>query len=251
MRVECDRCHRVAAAHLTVVPVDGDGRGPDGRFDIAHACEACGASTRYQPPGAGPVAAPGGRECPKCDARVGSSAACPRCGLAADRMDGFVVDEPVPASLEAAWATCRASWDDPAAHDRVAELALVHERYPWLARHYRTVLRDRPDDAVAAARLARIARMAEAAMRATASPPAAARASRTGTYAIMILAVLVIAAGLFYAVRLLGARGSEPAPRARTPAEPVRATPRLPARPTPVAPAPPAAAAPTATPPPD
>lgn len=163
------------------------------------------------------------RECPKCGSRPVTGDACARCGLAVARMDAFVAADDVPAELAAAWDACVRAWDDPAAHDRVAGLALASERFPWLARRYRTVLRDRPDDAIAGERVQRIGRMAEAAMRATAAPVRAAPARRTGAYAIMLVVALLVAVSMVYAVRVIAARRSTvETTGARTPATPVR-----------------------------
>lgn len=191
MRIECDHCHRIGEARLTA---DGD--------RVMHACGFCGKSSSVKletGAGAGTSAATG--------AGVVAEPAAP---------DGELAD---------AWIACVDAWDDPAAHDRVAVLALTRHRSPWLAARYRAVLRDRPGDAIAAARISRIGRMAEAALRATALPPVDAPVRRSGPYVVLVVVVVLVAAGLVYAVRVIGARRQAVGNQhgARTPAVPVDA----------------------------
>lgn len=131
-----------------------------------------------------------------------------------------VGDEP----LAPAWAACQAAWADPGGHERVAELALVHGEYPWLARQYRAVLAQRPDDAIARDRLARIGRMAEAAMRATALPPAP-EARRPNRMKLLLIALVVVLGGGLYAAHVISTsqavrgEGTRVPARGKAPAE--------------------------------
>ncbi len=192
MRVECERCHALVAADLEV---DGEG--------VTVRCGACGgsfhATARRRP---APVVAavddqPG---CVKCGAPMTAEPACPRCGLARERAASWAAASSVPAdALAAAWAATEAAWDESAAHDRVAALALDLGELPWLARRYREVQRARPSDAVARTRIDRIGVMTLAALKATAAVPRSGLSSRqAGTWVVIIL-VLLVGAGLLAA----------------------------------------------------
>lgn len=176
--------------------------------------------------------------CPKCDAaRSATAVACPRCGLAADRAAAWqAADAEAPtASLGAAWAACEAAWDDDAAHERAALAALPTGDFGWLAKRYRAVLRERPDDAVAQARLDVLTRRAQAALLATATPKRE-RSPRKLPLVALIVVIAAIAGTALYAA-YLGRRQGEPT-GVRRPVEPNRPPPRTLPAPT-IEPAPP------------
>jgi hypothetical protein len=108
-----------------------------------------------------------------------------------------------PRELAAAWAACREAWDDPARHDRAASLAVALAAQPWLARRYRRILDERPDDAVAAARLARAGRIAQAAVLATAATPVAPTFRKGSAYAVLIVLAMAVVGGLLWMAFLL------------------------------------------------
>ena len=193
MRVECERCHALVVADFDV--------DPDG---VTVACGACGstfrAEARRRP--AAPVvpAAAEAAACVKCGAPATSAPACPRCGLVRERAPAFTASDSPPADeLIAAWTAAEASWDDPAAHDRAAAVALSHGALPWLARRYRETQRARPTDAVARARIDRIALMTVAALQATATVPVASRGGGRSTLLVLLLIGLVVAGTLLAA----------------------------------------------------
>ncbi|HVV84571.1 MAG TPA: hypothetical protein VHE35_15995, partial [Kofleriaceae bacterium] len=108
--------------------------------------------------------------------------------------------EPPPSpELVAAWAKVEQAWEDPAAHDRAAAIALEHGAMPWLARRYREVQRARPADAVARGRIDRIAFMSVAALKATAAPPTARRARGRTAYIVLLVLAVVVAGALLAA----------------------------------------------------
>ncbi len=112
------------------------------------------------------------------------------------------VDELVPDRIVEAWNACRAAWDDAAAHDRAASLALTLDVQPWLARQYRAVMRERPDDAIARARLERLVKIAQAAV--LASGTTRRPGIRRGTsIALLAVLALVVAGGLFWGLTLI------------------------------------------------
>ena len=141
-----------------------------------------------------------GAACRKCGASA-TGPACPRCGLARDRAGAWETAHPrVAAELVAAWRATQAAWDDAAAHDRVAALALRSEALPWLAARYRELERARPDDAVVRARLERIVTMTLAALRATETPRRVGGARKVG-FAVMCALVLLVAGAIVTAGR--------------------------------------------------
>ena len=191
MRVECERCHALVAADLEV---DADG--------VTVSCGACGgsfrAAARRRSAMVGDAVgdAPG---CVKCGAPMTADPACPRCGLARTRAASWAAADPPAPELATAWAATVAAWDQPAAHDRVAALALDLAALPWLARRYHEVQRTRPTDAVARTRIDRIGVMTLAALKATAAvPPAGLSSRRAGSWVVIIL-VLLVGAGLLAA----------------------------------------------------
>lgn len=169
---------------------------------------------------AAPAASPP-TECPKCGLTPLAGDACARCGLLVARMAAWSEDAAVAPSLAAAWEACLAAWDDPAAHDRAASVALTVGEQPWLARRYRAYLRDHPDDAVAAARLARVARIAQAAVLATASTPHVSRFRRGSAYVVLAALAFAVIGGLLitlYLVRRNAPADDTVVPGTRTPA---------------------------------
>ena len=105
-------------------------------------------------------------------------------------------------ALAAAWEACLAHWDDPTTHDRVASLSLTVGEQPWVARHYRAVLRERPDDAIAATRLQRTGKIAQAAILATATMPRPGGYRRGSSLAVLLVLALVLAGGLLWGLSL-------------------------------------------------
>jgi hypothetical protein len=154
--------------------------------------------------------------CPKCGDDQPEAAACRGCGLRADRFAAFAAEnEEGAGELDALWDACVARWDDEGAHQRFLEEASARLLFVQAARRYRQVLRDRPDDPVATARLARITRMAEAAL--LTAPPRRADDEGNEPYkrVIVLLMILVVLAGggaLYLMVRSAGAEADGPDP---------------------------------------
>ncbi|MEO6951809.1 MAG: hypothetical protein ABI321_08340 [Polyangia bacterium] len=98
--------------------------------------------------------------CPKCGSTRVSGGACAACGLRVDlwaRFDGRPTPDPL---LDPAFAELRASWTDPAAHERFASVARRAELLDAAAARYRQVLRETPDDSDAHAALGKLALLA-------------------------------------------------------------------------------------------
>ena len=171
-------------------------------------------------------------DCPKCgERRPPEAGACPRCGLAVDRFAGFsaAAEDDAPAAIAELWNACRETWTDDAAHDRFVKAAMVADAYRFAAAAYRQVLRDRPDDAIAKARLADVARRAESAVLGS----AAARHYKDDgkepykTVALLLVILLAfIAAGVVYAVFI-----SKSATEKADPGGPAAGVERVPDRP--------------------
>ena len=192
-----------------------------------------------------------GARCPKCDALVPGAAACPACGLAAERFEAFAAGPPdAPPEVVAAWQAVGRSWDDDAAHERFRTAAAATGAFAFAARSYRQAARERAGeggaDPRAADGLARIQRMAEVAL--LVAPPGRTRAEpgrRGYRNAIFFALSLILVAAIGGLSLLLLRRGGEPADpregRARQPrpggtfSQPVRARSREPA---PASPAP-------------
>jgi hypothetical protein len=170
---------------------------------------------------ADPVAADGGR-CRKCGAAVAGEA-CPRCGLARDRAAAWAAARPVSsAGLAVAWTATRAAWADPAAHDRVAALALAAHELPWLARCYREVDPAQDPERIAPARLERIVNMTLVALQTTERTPPVSAARRRAPV-LVILAVVVLVVGALVSARVSAASQARGRPRMATPrGEPAR-----------------------------
>ncbi len=186
MRVECEACRELVVANLAI---DGD--------TVRATCPSCNAVTTTTTTGA-PAIEPA-LLCPKCGAsRKADAKACPTCGIAVERMAAFEAarDANVPEVLLAAWTSVTEAWDDAARHDELMRLVAANDCYAWAAGRYRT-----RRDAVAQRQLDRIRRAAEATMLASATvrdrgTPKPYRA----TLAILAMMIIVIAAGLFYAL---------------------------------------------------
>jgi hypothetical protein len=120
---------------------------------------------------------------------------------------------------------CAAAGTAPATHDRAASLALTLGEQPWLARQYRAVLRDRPADPIALARLERANKIAQAAVLATASTPAAGGYRRGSSLGILHVLDLVVIGGLVWGFQLVRKRQSSDEssvnPRPTTPRRPM------------------------------
>lgn len=208
MKVECDHCRALVEPTWAIAA-----------GEVRATCPSCGQTssvTAETPAAARPAA--GGRACPKCGNAPVTGPACTRCGLAVERMDGWSEETQVPDELAAAWAACLAAWSDDALHDRVASLSLTHVEQPWLARRYRAVLRDRPDDPVAAARLERVGRIAQAAVLASGSSPHVSRFSRGSSAVVLLFLVVAVAGGLLLTLYLIR-KTEAPPPAKRAPAE--------------------------------
>lgn len=165
--------------------------------------------------------------CPKCDAaRSATLPACPRCGLLTSRAAAWHHDDaalPPTTSLGAAWEACAAAWDDDAAHERAALAAFATTDFAWLAKRYRAVLRERPDDAVAKARLEVLTRRSQAALVATATPKPE-QAKRRFPMVALIVVIAAIAGTALYAAYLK--RAQPEGTGVRRPVEPTRPPPR-------------------------
>jgi hypothetical protein len=178
--------------------------------------------------------------CRKCDApRPRADQACPRCGLAPEHAEAWAARadaERPPAASRRAWAECRGGLGGPGG----PRAGQRRRRSPtgdfgWLAKRYRAVLRERPDDAVAQARLDVLTRRAQAALLATATPKRE-RSPRKLPLIALIVVIAAIAGTALYAA-YLGRRQGEPT-GVRRPVEPNRPPPRTLPAPT-IEPAPP------------
>lgn len=209
VRAKCPSCDQISTAPVEAAPVKSRVR-----FSIPKPTK---------PPPMGPI----GRTCPKCGLAPVTADACSRCGLAVERMEGWHEDTQVPEELAEAWGACLATWSDTAAHERVASLALTHSQQPWLARRYRAILRERPDDTVAADRLDRVARIAQAAVLASGVAPRSSRFSRGSSTVVLIILALAVGGGLLFTL-YLKRQGAPEQPAAREPAKRTPATPVAP-----------------------
>lgn len=148
------------------------------------------------------------RVCPKCETTAADDAPCPRCGLSPAHADAWRAREAIAptATIGAAWEAVERAWDDEAAHERAAALAIAGGELAWLASRYRAVLRARPGDAAAERQLARLSRRAEATMVATASARAQVRPPGRVPWAALIAIALVIGMGTLYAMHVIRER---------------------------------------------
>ncbi|HUQ07557.1 MAG TPA: hypothetical protein VM261_33920 [Kofleriaceae bacterium] len=206
MRIECEQCRALVEPTWSV----------DGAALVAR-CPTCGGESRATATSsmtAAPAAAPAttdARECPKCGLRPVTGDACARCGLSVERMAEWSASDTASDALVAAWDDCVAHWADPAKHDRAASLALTLGEQPWLARHYRAVLRDRPSDAIAAARLERTGKIVQAAILATAAMPPPGGYRRGSSMALLLILTLLVAGGLLWGLWLAQKRETKDA----------------------------------------
>jgi hypothetical protein len=106
-------------------------------------------------------------------------------------------DDDPASTLPSAWSACRAAWQEAARHDALLDLAVRLERLPQLARRYREVLDETPDDPIATRRLAQIGVLLETAARAQARGESSPRATRV----LWLLCYLGAAALLVATVR--------------------------------------------------
>jgi hypothetical protein len=146
-------------------------------------------------------------QCPKCGAGRTDGPACRKCGLSVDRWESFASTlEAVPDALGAAWEATLAQWSDPAAHEEVMRLVAQHDAFAWAANRYRT----KAGDPIADKQLERIRKSAEITMMSSAfaRPKDPAKNPYRATVAMLVTLVLLIAAGLVYA--MFSRRGNEP-----------------------------------------
>ena len=108
--------------------------------------------------------------CPKCRRpRQFGETACARCGLLVSFFARFpVASAPAtdPSEIDDLWTGCLEAWGQPAAHDRLLDMATRLAALPAIARRYREHLDREPGDPVAAGRLGRIGILIESAVRA-------------------------------------------------------------------------------------
>lgn len=214
MRIECEQCRALVEPTWTVTGTDIVARCPA----CDHASRATGETTAA--PASGTADADGDAiECPKCGLRPVAGDACGRCGLDVSRMASWAATDTASDALAVAWEDCLAHWTDAAKHDRAASLALTLGEQPWLARRYRGVLRDRPGDAIAAARLERTGKIAQAALFATATSPRPAGYRRGSSMALLAILALIVAGGLLWGLYMARKREAADAanPAATTP----------------------------------
>src|SRR5262245_58871818 len=136
--------------------------------------------------------------CPKCGAVRRNDASCVSCGLSVSRWAAYsdARDAAVPQPVRQAWTRATESWNTPAPHDELLQLAATHNSYAWAAGRYRS-----RRDSISTRQLERLQRAAEATLLASAHPrPDTASApyrSARGVLAFLIVAALV---GVVYAV---------------------------------------------------
>ena len=191
MRVECESCRKLGVAQLAVAG------------DVVRAtCGACGHVTVSALAGAPPEVAEHASDaalCPKCGAvRRDDAAACATCGLATARMAAFrdARDATVAEPVRAAWQHATDAWTDDARHDALFQTAATHNAYAWTAGRYRS-----RRDSIADRQLERLRRAAEATLLAGATARAdAANKPYRATAGVLAALVIVVAAGLIYAM---------------------------------------------------
>ena len=148
------------------------------------------------------VVTPPPAECAKCGFVRGNARACARCGLASEKVSQFLSREAacVPAELLRTWEIAVATWHCPEAHDALLELARKHDQYAWLARSYRTRLREGNGDQLAERQLARVARAAELSLALARVPrEAPQRMPYRGVLWIVVAIVVALASAGLYA----------------------------------------------------
>lgn len=188
------------------------------------------------------MVAPAPASCPKCGALRRGERACPRCGLAAERMPAYAKaqDAAVPEAVAAAWERVIEAWDDAGRHDALLRLIARHGAYAWAAARYRDAKRaapaspspfrsypDQAVDAIADRQLDRMRRAAEATLHAGASAREdRGRSPYRAATAVLAMLIVAIVAGLVFAAAVQGHRpagggaGAVPASPAAAPAQP-------------------------------
>jgi hypothetical protein len=218
VRLACDSCGEVGELKLELAEA--------GNAKVT--CAHCGAEATL------PLAAPSAsspasssaaadddpRRCPKCHAAVGERAACPGCGLAADRMAGFSTSRAaeIPEAVLAAWHATLAAWETQARHDAFVQAVAAAGSFAWAAGQYQEERRRRPGDAIATRQLERVRRTAEAAMLASAAVRQDQKTPYRSATAILVMLVVVLVAGALYATFMREPR----APGVSTPVVPVQ-----------------------------
>ena len=142
-------------------------------------------------------------DCPKCGAaRDAARTNCKTCGLAHAKFDVFAQErDAVPDALALAWSNAIKRWEDSARHDELLRLVGQHDSYAWAAARYREQLRATPGDPIATAQLDRVRRAAEVTLMANAATRQAKQpAPYRATFAILGILILMIIAGLVYAM---------------------------------------------------
>jgi len=198
----CNRRYRVGAASGERVDAEPAAASPG-------AGEEAPALVRAREPGTGEM------KCPKCDEVQAATDACRACGLRRDRFAEFAAAEvDAPASLVALWAACVDDWESTAAHDRFLEATAGARAFPYAARRYRDVLRERPDDARARAGVDRVTRMAQAAMLGTAHARRASGEPEPYRNVVYLLLALVVLGGILGVYAMFRAARRDPEPSA-------------------------------------
>lgn len=136
-----------------------------------------------------------------------------------------VTDAPTEA-IGAAWEACLAAWDAQPRHDALMQLVAGAGTYAWLAGRYRTVLAERPGDAIATRQLDRLQKAAMATMFASATArPDKSPGPYRATMTVLAMFIIAIVVGTIYAqLRSSGSSadassGGEPARIPATPAK--------------------------------
>lgn len=190
------------------------------------------------------MVAPAPASCPKCAAPRRAAPACPRCGLAGDRMAAYAraAAAAVPPEVEAAWERVLEAWDDTDRHDALLRVVAQHDAYAFAAARYRDAKRAAPAspapfrrypdhavDAIADRQLDRMRRAAEATLYASSiARQERARAPYRATRAILAMLIFAIVAGLVFAMVLRAhpRDAPAPAPGEAQPAKPAQPSPR-------------------------
>jgi hypothetical protein len=110
------------------------------------------------------------------------------------------------------------SWDDEGRHQALLELIYAEGELAWGARKYRGVLRDRPDDEAASARLEKLVKSAEAELVSMAAKREAEESGGGAPYrgVLIVFLVLLMAAGagaIYFMVKKAQKANQDPAPR--------------------------------------
>ncbi len=148
--------------------------------------------------------------CPKCGAEQPAGDACRRCGLIYARWQGAAGDGAAYTGIAGElWTACVEGWEEAKRHDAFLLFCRREGSLPYAAGRYRSVLKERPGDPVATARLAELVKLAEFAAQAEMTQNSMRRASDRGPYrsAIMLFlgAVVLLGAGVavFYLIKMI------------------------------------------------